>query len=109
MLGLDLHGWEYLMIASLATGAVVVLTRQENEHVRAEYETYKLTVEGKVADAKKEGIEAGGGLTSGSALSRLESCQSFRRIGVPTTHQRTTARACPSRNTGIQRPRSIRW
>jgi hypothetical protein len=78
--GLPLHSWEEIMrgslmavgafglIAGVATWFVVSLTRAESEATKSEYESYKLTVEGKVADAKKEGIEAG--KTAGNALVR---------------------------------------
>jgi len=71
MLGFDLHSWEQLMLISLGiagliaiavfvtTAAVVILTRHENAETKREYEEYKLTVDAKVADAKKEGIAAG--------------------------------------------------
>src|ERR1700730_17440080 len=80
MLWLNLHSWEELMLASLGvagliafavfmtTAAVVILTRRENAETKREYETYKLTVEGQVAEAKREGIKAGE--TAGSALVR---------------------------------------
>jgi hypothetical protein len=78
MLGLSLHDWENSMIlfliiagffgliAGAATWAVV--QRIELAQSQKELEEYKLTVEGKVADAKKEGIEAG--KTAGDALLR---------------------------------------
>jgi hypothetical protein len=80
MLGLDLHSWEQLMLLSLGiaglialavfitTAAVVILQRHETAEAKKELEEYKLTVESKVADAKKEGIEAG--KTAGNALVR---------------------------------------
>jgi hypothetical protein len=80
MLGLSLHDWENAMvlfliiagffglIAGAATWAVVRLQRIELAQSQKELEEYKLTVEGKVADAKKEGIEAG--KTAADALIR---------------------------------------
>ncbi|MEA2899716.1 MAG: hypothetical protein QOJ84_5331 [Bradyrhizobium sp.] len=52
----------------VTTASVVILTRHENAETKKEYASYKLTVDGKVADAKKEGIEAG--KTAGNALVR---------------------------------------
>jgi hypothetical protein len=71
--GISLHGWEQLMLFSLllvfaTTAAVVILQRREASEARHELAEYKLTVEGKVADAKKEGIEAG--KAAGNALLR---------------------------------------
>lgn len=80
MWGLGLHSWEQLMLATLfgagliaiavaiASACVVILTRQENAQTKSEYEAYKLTVDGKVADAKREGIRAGE--AAGNALIR---------------------------------------
>jgi hypothetical protein len=71
MLGIDLHSWEQLMLASLGiaglvavavfitTASVVILQRAENARTKNEFDEYKLTVEGQVAEAKKEGLEAG--------------------------------------------------
>jgi hypothetical protein len=78
VLGLSLHGWEntmvvflivagfFALIAGAATWAVVRLQRIELADSRNEFDKYKLTVAGQVADAKKEGIEAG--KTAGNAL-----------------------------------------
>jgi hypothetical protein len=78
--GLSLHGWEELMrgsllavgalgvVVGLATTFVVTLTREELEQSKRELDAYKLTTDGKVADARKEGIEAG--KTAGDALVR---------------------------------------
>jgi len=78
--GYDLHSWEHAMLLSLlgagavaiavfiATASVVILTRRENAETKAEYAAYKLTVDGKVADAKNEGLKAG--KDAGSALLR---------------------------------------
>jgi hypothetical protein len=80
MLGLSLHGWEnsmvvfliiagfFALLAGVATSAVVRLQRVEIAESKEEFDEYKLTVEGKVAEARKEGIEAG--KTAGSALLR---------------------------------------
>ncbi len=80
LFGLDLHSWEQWMLGSLGlaalaavavvvtTTAVVVLTRASAEQAKQELDAYKLTVEGQVADAKKEGIEAG--KTAGNAMIR---------------------------------------
>jgi hypothetical protein len=71
MLGLSLHGWENVMVVALiiagffaliagaATWAVVRLQRAELTESQNELDKYKLTVKGQVADAKKEGLEAG--------------------------------------------------
>jgi hypothetical protein len=53
---------------AIASASVVILTRHENAETKKEYEAYKLTVEGKVADARSEGIKAGE--TASSALLR---------------------------------------
>jgi hypothetical protein len=71
--GISLHGWEQLMLFSLllvfaTTAVVVILQRREAAEATRDLAQYKLTVEGKVADAKKEGIEAG--KTAGDALLR---------------------------------------
>jgi hypothetical protein len=73
MLGLNLHAWEILMVFSLVVVAVaavfvVVLTRKEASELKREYDTYKLTVDAKVAEAKEEGIKAG--KAAGDALAR---------------------------------------
>jgi hypothetical protein len=80
LFGLELHLWEQLMLASLAvagliaiavfitTASVVILQRAETARAKQELDAYKLTVEGQVADAKKEGIEAG--KSAGNALLR---------------------------------------
>jgi hypothetical protein len=73
MLGLNLHAWEILMVFSLvvvalATVFVVALTRKEASEIKREYDTYKLTVDAKVAEAKAEGIKAGE--AAGDALAR---------------------------------------
>ena len=73
MLGLNLHAWEILLLFSLVAVAVasvfvVVLTRKQASEVKREYETYKLTVDAKVAEAKAEGIKAGE--AAGDALVR---------------------------------------
>ena len=73
MLGLNLHAWEILMVFSLVAVAVaavfvVALTRKEASEIKRAYDTYKLTVDAKVAEAKAEGIKAGE--TAGNALFR---------------------------------------
>lgn len=80
MLGLDLNSWNNLMVAFLTIGAlaaavVVVSTyaviRLQNAEAKAAsdaFDLYKLGVAAQVADAKKEGIEAG--KTAGNALVR---------------------------------------
>jgi hypothetical protein len=80
LFGLDLHTWEQWMLGSLglaalaavavvvSTTAVVFLTRAAAEKAKQELDEYKLTVAGQVADAQKEGIEAG--KTAGNALIR---------------------------------------
>ncbi len=85
MLGLALHTWENLMLLSLgvaalaavfvivSTYAVVQLQRKEATDAKSDLDRYKLTVEGQVADAKKEGIEAG--KTAGNAMVRAASLE----------------------------------
>jgi hypothetical protein len=80
MLGLSLDGWNNVMlyclafvaIAAISVGVaqyvIIQLAKQEAADSKAEFDKYKLTVEGKVADAKKEGIEAG--KAAGNALVR---------------------------------------
>jgi len=73
MLGLTLHTWEILLVFSLvavalATVFVVALARKEASEIKREYDTYKLTVDAKVAAAKEEGIKAGE--AAGDALVR---------------------------------------
>src|SRR4029079_5999957 len=73
MLGLNLHAWEILMVFSLGAVAlttvfVVALTKKETSEIKREYDTYKLTVDAKVAEAKVAGIKAGE--TAGDALVR---------------------------------------
>jgi hypothetical protein len=82
MLGLSLLGWEntmvvfliiagfFALVAGAATWAVVRLQRIEIAESKREFDAYKLTVDGQVADAKKEGIEAG--KMAGNALLRAE-------------------------------------
>ncbi|HEX3860676.1 MAG TPA: hypothetical protein VHY35_03200 [Stellaceae bacterium] len=78
MLGLNLHAWEILMVFSLVAVAVaavfvVALTRKEASEIKREYDTYKLTVDAKVAEAKVAGIKAGE--TAGDALARAASLE----------------------------------
>jgi hypothetical protein len=80
MLGLSLHNWENVMllflgVAAIAaalvgiwTYAVVQLQKQEAADAKKDFDEYKLTVDGQVADAKKEGIQAGE--KAGSAILR---------------------------------------
>jgi hypothetical protein len=80
MLGLSLHAWESVMLAFLAvaaiaaavvglsTYAVVQLQKQEAADAKKDFNTYKITVEAQVEDAKKEGLEAG--KTAANALVR---------------------------------------
>ena len=80
MLGLDLDSWNTLMVSFLGIGAiaavvvgistfaVIKLQKAAEEQTKLDFEAYKLTAEGKVADAKKEGIEAG--KIAGDALVR---------------------------------------
>ena len=65
----DLHSWEQLMLLSLGvtglaalavfitTASVVILQRNETAQTKREYEAYKLTVEGQVAEARKRGLK----------------------------------------------------
>jgi hypothetical protein len=78
--GLELTSWEHLMLLSLGiaglvavavfvtTASVVILQRRDNAQTKREYEEYKLTVDAKVAEAKREGIAAG--KSAGDALVR---------------------------------------
>lgn len=87
MLGISLHGWEnsavsfaiaaavFTLLAGFSSLVVVRLQRVELANSNAEFARYKLTVEGQVADAKKEGIEAG--KTAGGAL--LEAAKATER------------------------------
>lgn len=71
MLGLDLDTWNTLMISGLILAAVaavviglstwLVIKLQKSEAINAavEFERYKVGVAAQVAEAKKEGIEAG--------------------------------------------------
>jgi hypothetical protein len=73
MLGLTLQAWEILLVFSLVAVAVaavfvVILTRKEASEYKREYDTYKLTVDAKAAEAKAEGLKAG--RTAGDALLR---------------------------------------
>ena len=80
MLGVSLHTWENVMLLSLgaaalaavlvivSTYAVVQLQRREAADAKYDLDAYKLTVEGKVAEAKTEGIKAGE--SAGNALLR---------------------------------------
>ena|ERR1700737_1061675 len=82
MLGLSLHGWENWMVGSViavgffgliagtATLLVVRLQRIEIAQSKKDFDLYKLSVASNVADAKKEGLEAG--KMAGNALLRAE-------------------------------------
>jgi hypothetical protein len=71
MWGLSLDTWNnvlltFLAIAALAaavvgfvTYATIRLANEEAAASKAEFESYKLTVEGQVSEAKREGIKAG--------------------------------------------------
>ena len=71
MWGMSLDTWNNVLLAFLAiaafaaavvgfsTYATIRLAKEEAAASKAEFEAYKLTVEGKVADAKREGIKAG--------------------------------------------------
>lgn len=97
MLGLDLHGWEQLMLLSLlgagalaiavfvTTASVVVLQRHETTEANKELEKYKLSVDGRVADAKKEGIEAG--KVAGNALVRAAELERDAAVARLQTEQ----------------------
>jgi hypothetical protein len=78
MLGLSLQAWEMLLGVSLAavvfaTVMVVALARKEASEVESEYETYKLIVDAKVAEAKTEGIKTGE--NAGNALLRAAAAE----------------------------------
>jgi hypothetical protein len=80
MFGLAIRSWEQLMLVSLGitgvaavavfitTASVVALQRQETAQAERDLKEYKLSVEGKVADAKMEGLEVG--KIAGDALVR---------------------------------------
>jgi hypothetical protein len=80
MLGLTLDAWNNILFLSLAaagiaavivacsTYVIVQLQKREAADAHDAFERYKLSVEGKVAEAKKEGIEAG--KSAGDALLR---------------------------------------
>jgi hypothetical protein len=80
MLGLSLDGWNNVMLWCLAVAAIaaisvgvaqyviIQLAKQEAADSQVALDRYKLTVEGKVADAKTEGIKAG--KAAGDALLR---------------------------------------
>jgi len=68
--GIDLHGWEHLMLLALAatglvaiavaltTTSVVILQRHETAEAKRELEEYKITAESKVAEAGKSAGDA---------------------------------------------------
>lgn len=80
MFGFGLDSWNSILLFFLAitavaaafvgfsTYATIQLAKQEAADSKREFDEYKLTVEGKVADAKSEGIKAGE--TAGNALVR---------------------------------------
>jgi hypothetical protein len=80
MLGFGLDTWNnflvvflavaatFALLAAIATYVVIQLQKEETAAARGEFERYKLGVESQVADAKKEGIEAGE--KAGNALVR---------------------------------------
>jgi hypothetical protein len=80
MFGLSLDTWNNIMVASLGIGAgaafivvvstfvIIKLQKLEATDANLAFEQYKLGVAGQVAEAKKEGIEAG--KTAGNALLR---------------------------------------
>jgi hypothetical protein len=80
MLGLSLDTWNNIMLSSLgiaavaaaivgiSTYAVVQLQKQDSLEAKIEFDAYKLTVDGQVSDARKEGIRAGE--TAGNAILR---------------------------------------
>jgi hypothetical protein len=80
MFGIGLDDWNSILVLSLGIGAlmaavavvstfaVIQLQKAEAKDTAAKFELYKLGVEAQVADAKKEGIEAG--KTAGNAIVR---------------------------------------
>jgi hypothetical protein len=80
LLGLDLHGWEQIMIWSLgltalaaiavvvSTASVVFLQREENARTQNEFARYQIEAGVKIEEARKEGVEAG--RAAGDALVR---------------------------------------
>jgi hypothetical protein len=82
MLGLSLETWNNIMVMFLGIGAfaavmvgvstfaVIRLQKLEATNAALAFEQYKLGVDSRVADAKKEGIEAG--KTAGDAVLRAK-------------------------------------
>ena len=80
MLGLDSNSWNNIRLlstaATLVMGVITLvsmyaatqLSKREAKDAKYDLELYKLTVQGQVAEAKREGIEAG--KTAGNALVR---------------------------------------
>jgi hypothetical protein len=80
MLSLSLDAWNNILLLSLAAAAmaavivgcstyvIVQLQKHEATDARDAFERYKLSVEGQVAEAKRQGIEAG--KSAGDALLR---------------------------------------
>jgi hypothetical protein len=112
MLGLSLHGWENWMVGSLifaaafaliagfSTWAVVRLQRIELADSKMEFDKYKLTVEGQVADAKKEGVRAGE--NAGNALVRAAALEK-QAAELKAANLALEAKVAPRRLSGDQK------
>jgi hypothetical protein len=87
-------------IVGWSTYAVVQLQRRESDEAKRELEEYKLTVEGKVADAKKEGIEAAGE-KAGNALLRAAELEK-QAEGLRAANLALEAEIAPRRLTELQ-------
>jgi hypothetical protein len=73
LISLALAALVAFLVAAATTGVIIVQKREAGV-ANAELARYKLTVEGQVADAKKEGIEAGKA-ASGALLRAAEATE----------------------------------
>lgn len=104
-LGHDGEWWDFWLISSLVFAAVaaiaigltttgsIVSHKREALASEMSLEAYKLTVDGKVADAKKEGIEAG--KTAGDALLRAAELEK-QAAGLKATNSNARRRSVDS-------------
>jgi cell division protein FtsB len=111
MLGLGLDSWNNILLFFLAitavaaafvgfsTYATIQLAKQEAADSKREFDEYKLTVEGKVADAKTEGIKAGE--TAGNALVRAAALEK-QAAELKAANLALEARIQPRRLSGEQ-------
>lgn len=84
----------------ITTASVVILQRREAAETKAEFEEYKLSVEGKVADAKREGLEAG--KIAGNAVIRVAESEkeaAAARLQTEQIKQVVAWRVVPPENT----------